>query len=94
MTTSNHRVQPGVFLHILPTQQFATTRILISFTRQHDVASLGGRVLLKCLETASQKYPSQTALARVLSDLYGASFGTDVLKTGALHTLRLHDVGT
>lgn len=90
MSVTTVTVQPGVFLHILPTQQFATTRILINFTRQHDVASLGGRVLASnMLETASQKYPSQTALARVLSDLYGASFGTDVLKTGALHTLRL-----
>ncbi|MCT0020963.1 EF-P 5-aminopentanol modification-associated protein YfmF [Weissella cibaria] len=83
-------VQPGVFLHVLPSQQFATTRILVNFTRQHDATSLGGRVLASnMLETASKKYPSQTALARALSELYGASFGTDVLKTGALHTLRL-----
>jgi len=83
-------IQPGVFLHILPSQQFATTQILVNFTRQHDKKNLGGRMLASnMLETASQKYPSQTALARALSELYGASFSTDVLKTGALHTLRL-----
>ena len=83
-------IQPGVFLHILPSQQFATTQILVNFTRQHDKKSLGGRMLASnMLETASHKYPSQTALARALSGLYGASFSTDVLKTGALHTLRL-----
>ena len=83
-------IQKGVFVHVLPTQQFATTHIAINFTQQLNQETLDGRVLASnMLETASKKYDSQTKLSQVLNEMMGAAFGTEVFKIGQLHTVRL-----
>lgn len=84
-------IQTGVFVHVLPTKQFATTHIAVNFTQQLNRQTLNGRVLASnMLETASAKYSSQTKFAQALSEMTGAAFGTEVFKVGQLHTVRLH----
>lgn len=83
-------IQTGVFVHVLPTKQFATTHIAVNFTQQLNRQTLNGRVLASnMLETASAKYSSQTKFAQALSEMTGAAFGTEVFKVGQLHTVRL-----
>lgn len=83
-------IQTGVFVHVLPTKQFATTHIAVNFTQQLNRQTLNGRVLASnMLETASAKYSSQTKFAQALSEMTGAAFGTEVFKVGQLHTIRL-----
>ncbi|MDR3240584.1 MAG: insulinase family protein [Lactobacillaceae bacterium] len=85
----NITLNEGVYLHVVPTQQFATTQILINFSRSKSTADLAGRFLASNMaETASQDYPSQTKMAQVLSEMYGANFSADVLNVGAMHSLR------
>jgi len=90
----------NVYLHLLPTEQFATTRIEINFSEPLDEQALGDRLLIaNMLENASEKYPSQTELARQLSMMYGAAYGVETVKNGQTHTLRVrfnvvHDVFT
>lgn len=80
----------GVALHVIPTQQFSTIRIVINFSQQQDRVDLGGRVLAaNMLETVSNNYSSQVKLARQLSTMAGTDFDTEVLKVGALHMMRL-----
>lgn len=79
----------GITLNVIPTKQFKTTRINISFlTELSERSELVMRTLLAdLLETSSQKYPTQKDVALELSEMYGASFGTTVDRRGQVHSL-------
>lgn len=86
----NITLHAGVNLHILPTTQFATTQIVVNFANQKDQVDIAGRALVAdMMETASAKFPSQTAFSIRLSELYGADFSAYVTNVGAIHALRL-----
>ena len=75
----------GVHLTVLPTTQFKTVSVLVSFCSPVQLATLTTRSLLAdLLESSSAMYPTQTALAAVLSNMYGANFNTNVTKMGNL----------
>lgn len=80
----------GVTLHVIPTQQFKMTHVLITFTTPQTADNATARNLLaNLLETSTHRYPTQTALARQLANLYGAYVGMGVGRVGQLHTVRL-----
>ena len=74
----------GVSLNIIPSKQFKTTRIFISFIKNIELKKeLAERALLaNYLEMCSQNYPTQIDIARKLSQMYGASFGSSVDRRG------------
>jgi len=80
---------PGVKLTFIPSKQFKTIRINISFAKA--VASkkeLAMRTLIaNVLEMSSQNYPDQKKVSDQLALLYGATFGTSVNRRGNLHLL-------
>ncbi|SEM42878.1 Predicted Zn-dependent peptidase [Ligilactobacillus sp. WC1T17] len=82
-------ITDGVELILIPTQQFKTNRIMISFmTELSDAKQLSVRTLLSnVLETSSRKYNTQRKTALALSEMYGAGFGTTVSRHGNLHLL-------
>ena len=67
-------ITDGVDLILIPTQQFKTNRIVVSFmTELADVRSLSIRTLLSnLLETSSSDFPTQSKTAMELSKMYGA----------------------
>lgn len=80
----------GVELHIIKTSQFKSNQIVVNFGTPQTSANTTARSLLgDLLETSTHKYPTQTALARQLSQLYGADVGTGVGRIGTLHSVRL-----
>lgn len=81
----------GVDATLITTQQFKTTRIIISFLKQiESKKELAMRTLLaNILETSSQKYPTQKQVAQKLAALYGASFGTTSNRHGNVHALNM-----
>jgi len=86
----------GVTLHVLPTEKYKTTRIMIRFAAELDKATISKRTLLSSLmETNSLTYPTQSDISRKLAELYGAGFSIDVMKKGSRHfftvTLNLVD---
>lgn len=83
-------IQPGVYFHLIPTQQFKTLRLYIRFSARHQAQSAAARTLLtSLLETNSRNYPTHTALSSALAELYGASFGVNMAKKGNLHQVNL-----
>lgn len=94
------KLADGVFVHVIPTTQFATTRIEINFSESLNQERMGDRIIIaNMLENSSEKYPSQTDLARRLSEMYGAAFGVETVKNGQVHTMRVrlnlvHDIFT
>lgn len=74
----------GVNLNIIPSKQFKTTRIFISFIKNiESKKELAERALLaNYLEMCSQNYPTQIDITRKLSQMYGASFGSSVDRRG------------
>ncbi|WOX36118.1 EF-P 5-aminopentanol modification-associated protein YfmF [Ligilactobacillus salivarius] len=74
----------GVNLNIIPSKQFKATRIFISFIKNiESKKELAERALLaNYLEMCSQNYPTQIDIARKLSQMYGASFGSSVDRRG------------
>lgn len=83
-------LQPGVNLHVLPTQQFKMAHVLINFSTPQTHSNATERNLLaNLLETSTHLYPTQTALARQLAKLYGAYVTMVVGRIGRLHTVRL-----
>ncbi|MFC6275682.1 EF-P 5-aminopentanol modification-associated protein YfmF [Levilactobacillus tangyuanensis] len=84
------RKPEGVTLDVSSTQQFKTIGIKVDFVAPLTVDAITARALLaQVLETSTEAYPTQTALSRELSRLYGASFGISVLKLGTKHVIRL-----
>jgi len=84
------RIKDGVTLDLLPTKQFKTIGIKVDFVTPLKATAITARALLaQVLETSTAAYPTQTALARQLSVMYGASFGITVLKVGTQHIVRL-----
>lgn len=84
------RIKNGVTLDLLPTKQFKTVGIKVDFVAPLQATAITARALLaQVLETSTEQYPTQTALARELSRLYGATFGISVLKLGTKHVIRL-----
>jgi len=84
------RIKDGVTLDLLPTKQFKTIGIKVDFVAPLQATAITARALLaQVLETSTAAYPTQTALARELSRLYGASFGISVIKLGTKHVIRL-----
>lgn len=84
------RSQNGVTLDLLPTKQFKTIGIKVDFVTPLKATAITARALMaQVLETSTAAYPTQTALARQLSAMYGANFGISVLKAGTQHIVRL-----
>ena len=80
------QLNEGVHLHVLPTKKYKTIRIMLKFRAPLNKKTITKRAMLaNLLETNSKKYPTQTALRSVLSNMYGASFGTGVSKKGNTH---------
>lgn len=79
-------LKQGVHLTVQPSNQFKTTRIVVNFLAPLQQETVTKRSLLaSLLETNAKDYPTQTALAAKLSQLYGASFGASVSRRGQLH---------
>lgn len=84
------KITDNVYLHLVPTQQFATISFEVALTRPVVAAELADRALAASMvENSATRYPSQPALARALSKLYGAAYGVEVQRYGRLHTVRL-----
>ncbi|MFK5675998.1 EF-P 5-aminopentanol modification-associated protein YfmF [Ligilactobacillus sp. LYQ60] len=83
------RLTTGVHLMVLPTSQFKTIRVMVSFaTKIISPEQLAQRALLaNILEVSSMRYPTQRAVARALAELYGANFGTTVVRKGTRHVI-------
>lgn len=82
----------GVKVSLMPTKQFKTTRMTISFmTKLASPTQLTKRTLLAyLLELGCEKYPTQQALAGELSEMYGANFGTSTYVEGNLHIVKFN----
>ncbi|CAM3028210.1 EF-P 5-aminopentanol modification-associated protein YfmF [Lactiplantibacillus plajomi] len=80
----------GVQLTTVPSRQFKTNQIIVNFRaplRREDVTKRA--LLSNLLETSSEAYPDQRALANALAKMYGAAFGAGVSRKGPTHNLRL-----
>ncbi|MEJ6400401.1 EF-P 5-aminopentanol modification-associated protein YfmF [Nicoliella lavandulae] len=80
----------GVKLNVVPTTKFKNTSITVDFIQPLDYHQFADQAIVsELMETSNQDYPKQSQLAKQLSRMYGAGFGTDVLKYGNLHISRL-----
>lgn len=85
------KLSNGVGINVIPTKKFKTISFafdLISPVKEENFAKRA--VLAQLLETSNFDYPSQSKLARHLSAMYGASFGTNILRYGNLSILRIN----
>lgn len=81
----------GVQLHMIPTTKYTTTRILINFaTKQTKTNSAVRNVLVNLMVNGAQAFPNQTAIARKLSEMYGAELDGYVVRMGNIHNVRIN----
>lgn len=84
-------LKKGVNLTVIPTTKFKTISIKVVFKTGLTKDIITSRSLLsRLLERNSKRYPTQSKLQQALSNLYGASFGTGVARSGNIHTLSLN----
>ncbi len=84
------KLTDNVYLHLVPTQQFATVTLEVALTSEASANQLAQRSLAASMvENASDPYPSQTDLARALSKLFGATYEVDIQRYGRLQTIRV-----
>lgn len=84
-----YQLPKGVNLQVVPTNKFTVTKLLISFATPQTMTNANARNLLaNLLVSGSQKYPSQTAIARQLANMYGADLNAYVARIGTAHTVR------
>ncbi|WP_010579655.1 EF-P 5-aminopentanol modification-associated protein YfmF [Liquorilactobacillus vini] len=82
------QIKPGIFLTVIPMKQFKTVRIAVDFLTELKPQRQTSRLLLaNFLETCSNKYPTQQAIARQLAALYGAEFSVSSGRKGQLQIL-------
>lgn len=85
----HYQLAAGVNLHVIPTNKFTTTRILINFaTKQTSNNASSRNLLVNVMANGSMKYPDQVAIARELNQLYGAEFDAYVNRLGLIHNVR------
>ncbi|CYW86829.1 Zn-dependent peptidase [Streptococcus suis] len=71
------KLQEGVDLHFIDTDQFTTNRIRIRFAAEMSEATVAGRVLVaNIFEMGNQEFQTAQAVRRRLAELYGAQFST------------------
>ena len=81
-------ITPGINLTVVPTQKFKTTQITWRFLAPLTARNLNQRSLLAAvLENSSERYQTPKELNELLADLYGATFGVDVLRRGNVHEI-------
>lgn len=84
-----YQLPKGVNLQVVPTNKFTVTKLLISFATPQTMTNATARNLLaNLLVSGSQQYPSQTAIARALANMYGADLNAYVARIGTAHTVR------
>lgn len=83
ITFTTWELQPGVHLHVAPTEKFKTVRMRISMLShlQRDTATAHA-LIPRVLRRGSTKFPTQQDIATYLESLYGAAFGVDTRKIG------------
>lgn len=85
------KLKQGIYLHILPTTKFKTLSIQLKFRSPLGADQITRRTLLaNMMDINSKYYPTQIDFRKKLSELYGASFFTDVSRYGNYHVLSLH----
>lgn len=82
------QLNTGVALTVIPVSQFKNTQISVHFLENASKKATSYRSLLaNILETSSQRYSNQILVSQELSNLYGAGFGTSVMRKQTVHDL-------
>ena len=77
-------------IHVLPTDKFKTTTIVVQIEQQLKEETLTLTALLPfILKRGSAKYPTTKELRQYLDSLFGAVFYTDVIKKGEKQIIQL-----
>ncbi|KRK57846.1 EF-P 5-aminopentanol modification-associated protein YfmF [Fructilactobacillus fructivorans] len=80
----------GVHLNVHESSKFKTTAMTVDFVGPLDHRKFAARAMVaEMMENYSQKYNSKLKVARRLSELFGADFGTNVFKIGNRSVLRV-----
>ncbi len=81
----------GLNLHILPTQKFKTTTIVVMVEQALSETNVTKTALLSLvLKRATERFRETRQLREHLDFLYGAIFDVDVVKKGERHILQLY----
>lgn len=82
------QIKSGITLTVIPVSQFKNTQVSVHFLEHATKKATSYRSLLaNILETSSQKYENQILVSQELSRLYGAGFGTSVMRKQTVHDL-------
>jgi predicted Zn-dependent peptidase len=83
--------QDGVGIHVLPTNKFKTTTILIhiQLPLKEELVTKGA-LLPNVLQRGTERYPNPAQLQRHLDSLYGAIFNAGVMKRGEKQIIQFY----
>lgn len=83
------KLQEGIFLKKIPTNQFKTNMISVYFKRPISREEVTMNSLLPyVMRAATKEYPTETLLVKRFQELYGASLGVSVSKMGEMQVIR------
>lgn len=89
------KLQEGVFLRKIPTNQFKTNMISVYFKRPISREEVTINSLIPyVMRSATVNYPTETLLFKRFQELYGASLGVSVSKMGEMQVIRFRIVFT
>jgi len=88
--STTFKKEHGYRLHVIQTEKFKTTQIVVKFKEKLNRETITKRALLPALlRHSTKRYSSRQALQRMLDELYGASFRIDSAKKGNDHVMSL-----
>lgn len=91
ITFSTWELQPGVHLHVAPTEKFKTVRIRIALqTPLRKETATANALVPMVLRRGSTRHPTLRDIARHLESLYGSAFGFDTRKIGESQIIEAH----
>lgn len=80
---STWEIQPGVHLHVAPTEKFKTVRIRGALRAPlHKETATANALIPLVLRRGSKSFPTLREMSRHLESLYGAAFGVSTRKIG------------
>jgi predicted Zn-dependent peptidase len=80
----------GITLHVVETKKYKTNTLVLKMKSPLSREVVTSRALLPyVLQSATEKYPTTTALRTHLDELYGASLNVDLSKKGEYHIISI-----
>ena len=79
------KIDDGLNLHLCPTEMFKTVYLRLFIQLPLDEQATSNSLVNRVVSRGCKKYPNMRKITTFMESLYGAGFGSDIIKIGERH---------